>query len=308
MPRQSVLSESSAGSPPITNSFGLAIATSPVMSRSLKRRFLPLCALALLALPGATRAQSTISFAFLNTKYVPLSFGRQLSFTMEPTYALGNGLSGATLVVNLPPGVSFVSADPSAFDSVTVVSITGGPATGEQVTLAIGLVNSNFLVFSNILTVSIDNTVADGAMLRATFDLSGTLTTTGARADSGPVPLQFQAGFLAVSVSAASYEASCRGEVKNADFSFSNFSNSSNDGTATSGNLQSSLSAGAIGGLPAIAQGATDRLVPTLPAANTPVKLGDIAGPSSEVRLTGIGADVLAYGGFALFLSAPHCR
>ncbi len=278
------------------------------MSRSLKRRFLPLCALALLALPGATRAQSTISFAFLNTKYVPLSFGRQLSFTMEPTYALGNGLSGATLVVNLPPGVSFVSADPSAFDSVTVVSITGGPATGEQVTLAIGLVNSNFLVFSNILTVSIDNTVADGAMLRATFDLSGTLTTTGARADSGPVPLQFQAGFLAVSVSAASYEASCRGEVKNADFSFSNFSNSSNDGTATSGNLQSSLSAGAIGGLPAIAQGATDRLVPTLPAANTPVKLGDIAGPSSEVRLTGIGADVLAYGGFALFLTVDTTK
>ncbi len=260
---------------------------------------------AVIALPA--RAQNTITL-FLNPTYVPLSFGRQLSFSMEPNYAPGNTLSSSTLVVNLPPGVSFVSADPSAFDRVAVTSVSGSSATGERVTLSIGLANSNFLVFSNILSVSIENTVADGTMLQATFDLSGTLSTTGTTADSGPVPLTFQAGFLPVSVSLASYEASCGGDVRNGDFSFSRFSNSSSTGTATSGSVTSLLNGGAVGGLAAIAQGTSERLSTVLPAANTPVKVGDITGPNSVLRFSGIGGSALAYGGYALLLTVDATK
>ncbi len=165
--------------------------------RTLAATLMLVIALAAVAAPPA-QAQNSITL-FLQTQYARSSFGRQVSFTMEPVYATGNQLTGATLVVNLPHGVSFVSADPDSFDGVTVASVTGSSASGVQVTLNIGQARSNFLVLSNILTVSIDNAVADGTILQATFELSGTLSSTGATADSGAVSIQFQVGYLPLS-------------------------------------------------------------------------------------------------------------
>src|SRR5712692_2097659 len=77
--------------------------------RTLAATLMLVIALAAVAAPPA-QAQNSITL-FLQTQYARSSFGRQVSFSMEPVYATGNQLTGATLVVNLPHGVSFVSAD-----------------------------------------------------------------------------------------------------------------------------------------------------------------------------------------------------
>ena len=127
------------------------------------------------ALVPPARAQNTLT---LNVRpdYVPLSFGRQLSFDFTPdifnltVQEIDARLSGSTVVVNLPAGVNFLSATVPA-------SVSGSAATGEQVTLNMGTVRlGNF--FHDLLSVSVSGTVADGTTLQATFDLSGTLFIT----------------------------------------------------------------------------------------------------------------------------------
>lgn len=254
-----------------------------------------------IALPASVAdAQSTITLS-LSAQYAPLSFGRRIAFTMEPQYASGNGLNGATLVVTLPPGVTFVSADQNSYGQLSVISVTGDSSSGQQVTMTVGQVNSNQLVFTNFLSVSVDQSVPDGTGLQATVRLTGTLSASGTPADSGAVPLSFQAGYLPVRVYMSSYGATCSGQVQPSGPG-SSFTATSDTGQAAAGSATSSLDQ-AIGGLAAIASGLSDSVSPSLPAAGTPVQVGTLTNARSRTFVGGIGASALARGGYALSLN-----
>lgn len=145
---------------------------------------------------------------FPSTDYAPLSFGRQLSLGFEWGACCLGEISGAllsqsTLVVSLPPGMRIVSAK-------VPYSFSGTPQTGQLVKLSVG---DTAFGISDVLTVSVDTSVADGTSLQATLDLSGTpvitvpfnavrdSTGTTVTITTGPYP--FAIGGL-VTISAAS--------------------------------------------------------------------------------------------------------
>lgn len=265
-------------------------------SRNLRRRvprWLPWIPsiLILLLIPDVARAQLTLNLIGNNANSVTeANLGRQVSFTLA---ILANNLSEDTqIVATLPPGANFQAV--AAGFSATV---SGSATTGEQVTVGLGEIAERSI--NNLLTIAIASSIPDGTFLQVSFQASGHLSGSTQIVFSNVVSTTFQAGYLPVSIFVSGYGAQSDGAVPNADGTFSNFKSISSTGSGTSGQVKSNLN-GSAGGLAAMSNAATAALSVQMPGPTTPVKVGDITGPNSIVRLTGISSNATAYGGFAL--------
>ncbi len=269
----------------LVRAISLVLGLAPVTSALAAGVVLVLCLLS-----GAPlNAQGLTVSAGLSADYPPLSFGRKVSFHLIVRTNTGEAsLSNVTAAINLPPGVNFIAA------STGTPLVTGTAATGEQLTIALG--GTRFEGDLVQITVSVDNSVADGTKLPASFQVSGQALNTPFTV-SGAV--QFQIGFLPVEIFVEDYSAdSVGGGVSSSQSGFSNdfFVKNSSDGSPITGAVNGPNGAFASGGCSG--PNVSLPLVFVPPAAIFQNKVGEITSANSSVTVTGLGNFANAIGGY----------
>ena len=231
--------------------------------------------------PAVAQTQPVLS---LNTNYMdpiydPMSFGRG-PVTFKFFVSASAAASFDTILnATLPPGVNFVST------SLGTATVSGNPAAGEQVAVALGQVYGT--IYDYAFTIAIGQSPPDGALLGISFQLTGHGSNSSTQQVSNLIAYQVQAGYVPVGVFLANYNANCRASTR-----LKSSFNQSTDGTAVWVEARDeSLAFGSAGtsGIP-------------INPSDGPARVGDITA-TGVLALPSIGYSARAGGGAFLYVN-----
>ena len=144
--------------------------------------------------PAAAQTQPVLSLNtnFMDPVHDPMSFGRgpvTFNFFVKVSAAAS---FDTVLNATLPPGVEFVSTRQGS------ATVSGSPAAGEQVAVALGQVFGT--IYDYAFTISVGQSPPDGAHLAVSFQMTGHAANSQTQQVSNVISYDIQAGYIPVGV------------------------------------------------------------------------------------------------------------